>query len=166
MAGSARQKIYVVDSSSWISIEGNPAANRILYFLDEMIDRSEIEMPPEVWDELKRCEYVLNWLKPRHKKVVVRLRQKPEFLQMLGRVAFDFPAMSGSRGSKNKADPYVVAHAMYRKKQLSPVPCAVVCDETLRSRPNRKIPTACQANQIDTLRLMEMLKREYPQETW
>ena len=44
--------IYVVDSSSWISIEGNPAENKILYHLSALIDRGQIKCPPEVWDEL------------------------------------------------------------------------------------------------------------------
>jgi len=47
--------IYVVDSSSWISIEGNPAENKILYHLSALIDRGQIKCPPEVWDELAVC---------------------------------------------------------------------------------------------------------------
>lgn len=166
MVGSDRT-LYVVDSSSWISIEGHPAANKILYHVSELIEHGAIEFPPEVWGELKKCDYVLQWLKPMRKDVVRNLRQKIEYLQIVGRVTFDFPGMAGARGTRNKADPYVVAQALYHKQMGNPEQdCIVVCDETTKSRPNRKIPSACLSYGITPIRLMEMLEREYPEEDW
>lgn len=46
----------------------------------------------------------------------------------------------------------------------NPGKSAVVCDETLASRPNRKLPTACKAFNVECLTLMEMLAREFPEE--
>jgi len=159
--------IYVVDSSSWISIEGNPAENKILYHLSALIDRGQIKCPPEVWDELERCERVLAWIKPHRKAIVQSLRTRTRFLQLIGQVTGKFPGMAGARGRRDKADPYVVAHAVYLIEDGNPRDkCAVVCDETLNSRPNRKLPTACQAFGVEPLSLMEMLAREFPEEVW
>ena len=165
MAQSDRT-IYVVDSSSWISIEGNPAQNRILYHLGVLIERGQIRCPPQVWSELERCEQVLAWVKPQRKQIVQNLRTRLKFLQTLGAVTGKFPAMSGARGRRNKADPYVVAHAVYVNETENPSKCVVVCDETLARRPNRKLPTACKAFGVESLSLMEMLAREFAEEDW
>jgi hypothetical protein len=86
---------------------------------------------------------------------------------LLGQVTGKFPGMSGARGRRNKADPFVVAHAAFiiEGGHLTDK-CSVVCDETLNSRPNRKLPTACQAFGVEPLSLMEMLAREFPEEGW
>lgn len=159
--------IYVVDSSSWISIEGNPAENRILYDLSVLIERGQIKCPPQVWTEIARCERVLAWIEANRKEIVENFRSKPRFLEILGQVVGKFPAMSGARGRRNKADPYVVAHAIYRlETDETDDDCVVVCDETLTSRPNRKLPTACKAFSVEPLTLIEMLRREFPEENW
>ena len=166
MAESAEAIVYVVDASSWISIEGNPAANKILYSLSSMVDRGVIKCPREVADELKHCEYVKGWLHLRRKEIVHNIRQKIEYLQLIGQVAISFPAMSGVRSMRNKADPYVVAYAAYRTRTTNPTKFVVVCDETLKNRPNRKIPTACEAFGVECITLMETLSREFPDEAW
>jgi hypothetical protein len=158
--------IYVVDSSSWISIEGNPAENKILFHLSVLIERNQIKCPTQVWNELQRCERVMAWIEPQRKSIVQNFRRQPKFLQTLGQVTMKFPAMSGARGRRNKAEPYVVAHAAYIIENENPSKCSVVCDETLTSRPNRKLPTACKAFGVEPLTLMEMLAREFPEENW
>src|ERR1051325_10908593 len=93
--------IYVIDSSGWISIENHPAQNRILYSLSELIGAGRIQCPPEVWGELRRCDEVLAWIKHEREKIV-RREADIAYFNMVGRVFFDFPAMCGARGSKEK----------------------------------------------------------------
>jgi len=88
--------IYVVDSSSWISIEGNPAQNKILYHLSVLIERGQIKCPPQVWSELERCENVLAWIVSHRKAIVQNLRTRVEFLQTLGLVTGQFSRDVGS----------------------------------------------------------------------
>jgi Domain of unknown function (DUF4411) len=74
--------------------------------------------------------------------------------------------MSGARGTRNRADPYVVAYAAFRNRSENPIRCVVVCDESALVRPNRKIPTACKAFDVESISLIEILKLEFPDEAW
>ena len=165
MAGSTEEIIYVVDSSSWISVEGNPASNRILSNLDILIQRGIIKCPPEVWAEI-RSEYMVAWLRGRKGSVVHNIRVNLDYLKLVGEVTGQFPGMAGARGSRNRADPYVVAYAAHRNGTENPTRCVVVCDESATVRPNRKIPTAYQAFGVEPINLLEMLRREFPHEGW
>lgn len=165
MAESAEGIVYVVDASSWISVDGNPDANRILLCLDILIQRGKIKCPPEVWSEV-RSQYMAGWLKGNRKKVVHSLRTNIGFLKLVGEVTAKFPAMAGARGTRNRADPYVVAYAAHRNQTENPTTCIVVCDESALVRPNRKIPTACKSFGVEPITLLEMLKREFPEENW
>jgi hypothetical protein len=135
MAESAEEIIYVVDASSWISIDGNPDANRILLHIDKLIEQGKIKCPPICLNEV-RNEYMAAWIKVRRKQIAHTLRTKVEYLKLLGRVALEFPAMSGSRGKRNKADPYLVAYAAFRNS-TEKKRCIVVCAESTVKRPNR-----------------------------
>ena len=163
MAESAEETVYVVDASSWISVDGNPDANRILLHLDILIQRGRLKCPPEVWKEI-RSRYMAAWLKGKRKNIVHSLRSNIDFLKKVGEVTGKYPAMAGARGTRNRADPYVVAYAAYRNETENPTLCVVVCDESALVRSNRKIPTACKAFGVEPLTLMEMLKREFPEE--
>jgi hypothetical protein len=163
MAESAEEIVYVVDSSSWISVDGNPDANRILLHLDILIQRGRVKCPPEVWNEI-RSAYMVGWLKGKRKDIVHNLRQNVDFLKKVGEVTIKYPAMAGARGTRNRADPYVVAYAAYRNETENPILCVVVSDESALIRPNRKIPTACKTFGVEPITLMEMLKREFPEE--
>jgi hypothetical protein len=165
MAGSDSTAIYVIDSSGWISIEGHPAQNRILYSLVGLIDRGIIRSPPEVWDELLQCHWVLAWIKE-HRSKIVRPSADPEHFRLIGDVARRFPGMCATRGSKEKADGYVVAMAAHGHQTSNPTPWIVVAAETLASRPNRKIPTVCAHYGVECIGLEEMLRREFPDDGW
>lgn len=165
MAESAEEIVYVVDASSWISVDGNPDANRILLHLDILIQAGKLRCPPEVWREV-RSEYMAAWLKPKRKSVVHSMRTNVDYLMLVGQVTAAFPAMAGARGTRNRADPYVVAYAAHRNKTENPTHCIVVCDESTAYRPNRKVPTACKAFDVEAITLLEMLKREFPDQEW
>lgn len=165
MAESAEVIIYVIDASSWISIDGNPDANRILAHADMLIERGAVKCPPECLNEI-RSVYMAGWVKTRRKQVSHSLRTKVDFLKLLGEVTFKFSAMAGARGVRNKADPYLVAYAAFRNATENPTKCVVVCDKSAAPRPNRKVPTACKAYGIEAITLKEMLKREFPDQEW
>ena len=102
--------VYVFDSSSWISIEDDPARDRILHRLSQLIDAGRIRCPPEAWDELKKCDWVLAWIGHRRGEIVFS-RRPLQYLRILGEIYLAFPGMCASRGSREKADGYVVAMA-------------------------------------------------------
>lgn len=165
MAESAEAIVYVVDASSWIAVDGDPDANRILAHLDILVERGRIRCPPQVLKEV-RSQYMAGWIKTRRKQIAHNLRNKLDYLRLLGEVTFKFSAMSGARGRKNRADPYIVAYAAHRTKTENPTVCVVVSDESALVRPQRKIPTACTAFGVESISLKEMLKREFPDQDW
>jgi hypothetical protein len=62
MVESGEGVVYVVDASSWISIEGNPGANRILAHLATLVERGAIKCPPQALSEV-RSKYMAGWIK-------------------------------------------------------------------------------------------------------
>lgn len=161
--------IYVVDASSWISIENHPAQNRILHKVAAMIEAGRIECPPEAWAEVQRCPWVHAWIDQYEDRLIRRHRQDGNYLALVGEIAFRFPHMSGTRGKRDRADPYVVANAVHgnRTSTVAGVPIqrfVVVANESIGGR--RKIPTACNDYQVECLTLIEMMQREFPDESW
>lgn len=155
---------YVVDASSWISVEGHPAQNRILHAIVGLIEAGRLECPPEAWDEVERCPWVHAWI-DQHKEVLIqRHRTKVDYLVLIGQIAHQYPKMSGTRGRKNKADPYILAHAIFGNRTHNATRFAVVTNEGLVGR--NKIPKACQDHGVDCMTLIEMLKKEFPDEGW
>lgn len=156
---------YVVDSSSWITIEGHSAQNRILSRVGELIEAGRVIVPPEVWAELEVAE-CRGWLEQYKERLVVNRSNDVDYLMLGGRIAHRFPAMASARirRSRERADPWVIALAAVTTSLG--VIAVVVADETINRRPNRKIPTACAAFGVQCLSLFDMLKREFPNDGW
>lgn len=161
MAGLASGPVYVVDTSSWISIEAHPAQNRILWHLGRLIEAGRVICPPEVRDEVLMCPQVIAWLQQYENRHVRRISDV-EYLLEVGRVAHRFPQMAAVRGSKEKADHYVVGMASHLKKTGSREYIAV-SEEGMR-RASRKISTACEAFGVRHMNLLDMLQNEFPEE--
>lgn len=159
---SDSKTIYVLDTTSWLTIEGHPAQNQILNTLGRLILEGRIKGPRQVLEEMKKCATVLEWLN-QHKDIVFDAKNTPDYLLLAGRVTHQFPAMAGARTKKNRADPWVVALAI--DLAHSP-PATVVVEETTAKRKNRKIPTACKHFDVPCMSLIEMLKAEAPDEDW
>lgn len=151
--------IYVIDTSSWLSIEGNPAQNLILSRISILAERGRIKVPPEVIEELTQVSSVVDWVRQNQNLLLERNTSSVEYLLLGGRIAHEFPAMAGTTGKRNKADPWVIATAIHGGR--NPHAHVVVCDETIRKRAGRKIPTACQKYKVECCSLMEMLAREF-----
>lgn len=156
--------IYVIDSSSWLRIDEHPNGNRILDALTTLLEDGRLKCPPEVINELKTVDSATAWVEANKSEIVENWSGNFEFLQKVGEVTHKFPAMSGARCKKDKADPYVVAMAVTGSK--NPGQWVVVCDETVAKRRNRKLPTACAAFGVESLGIFEMLEREFPDEEW
>jgi hypothetical protein len=155
---------YVVDASSWITIEGHPAQNRILYAIATLIQAGKIECPNEAWDEVQRCPWVKAWIDQYRNRMIVNYRQRVPYLLLVGEIAARYPSMAGTRTRRNKADPYVLANAIFGNQTYNPTRFAVVTNEGTGGK--RKLPTACNDYGVECLTLLEMLKREFPDESW
>ena len=163
MVGKPRVR-YVVDASSWVSIEDHPAQNSILSAISDLIAAGKFECPRRSWEEVVRCDSVLTWLGRYENHIVNSHRSKLAYLALLGEIAKKYPKMCGTRGRKNKADPYVVANAVYGKRTSNSTRFMVVADEGRGTR--RKISKACDDYDVECLSLMQMLRRELPNGLW
>jgi hypothetical protein len=163
MVGDHRK--YVVDASSWISVEGHPAQNQILFFVGKLIDDGKIVSPPEAWGEVLKCPWVRAWLEPLRDKFVKGC-SAVEFYGILGRVTAQHSVMAGARRRKERADQYVLATAAYLNSVSNPITYCVVCEESAAQRPSRKLVTACRAFGVDSDTLMDVLRTEFPDEKW
>jgi hypothetical protein len=111
-----------------------------------------------------RNAYMAGWIKARRKQISHTLRSKVGFLALLGQVTFQFVGMAGARGRRNRADPYLVAYAAFRNRTENPTRCVVVCAESATKRPNRKLPTACKAFDVEPISLPPARRPLCPQE--
>jgi hypothetical protein len=157
-APADRDWIYVIDTSSWLSIEGHPAQNRILSALVPLIEMGRIPFPPQVWDEFKETSDLVSWLEPYRDRCVERRSTDPSFLATVGQIAHEFAGMSGTRGRRERADPWVVATALHSREDGKR--WLVVCNESAVKRPNRRITGACARYKILCMSLLEMLDQE------
>jgi Domain of unknown function (DUF4411) len=158
-------RIYVVDASRWISVEGHPAQNLMLYCLSKLIDGGGIISPPECWDEVQNVPWVHAWLK-RYQRSFINRVATVEYYQMVGRVTRQFHVMAGARRKKERADQYVVGMAACLNVAGTSNVHVVVCEESHVKRPNRKIRTACTAFEVECIDLFSMLRKEFPDEPW
>jgi hypothetical protein len=163
MVGESRR--YIIDASSWISIEGNPAANLILYCIGKLIEAGKIQCPPEAWDEVQKCPWVLAWLKSYREQFVKNIGTI-EYYGIVGQVTHQFHVMAGARRRKERADQYIVATAVYLNAITNPTKHVVVCEESDAHRPSRKLVTACSKFNVTSINLLKMLSSEFPGEKW
>jgi hypothetical protein len=163
MAG--HRTAYVVDASSWISIEGHPAQNLILSRLPDLIEAGRMFCPPEAWEEVKKCPQVKAWLTQYESRIVKRISDV-DYLLRVGAVTRQHPSMAGARSKKNRADPYVVAMASYLNQKSNPGVHVVVSEESAVVRPSRKISAACRAFNVQHDSLDDVLLREFPNDPW
>jgi hypothetical protein len=160
MAGEG-DRVYIVDTSSWITIEHHPAENWILYFVSKLIEEGRIICPPEVWDELKQVPRLKAWLEPT-KDTHIRRIGAAEYFLAGGRVTARFPVMAAARANKEKADQWVIAMALYLNEQDQGKEHVVVSQEGFRKR--QTIPKACVAMSVPYTDLLGMLRHEFPDE--
>ena len=156
--------VYVMDTSSWIKIDGHPAQNQILDAIYRLAANGQIKSPSQVFEEVKRTSDIKDWLAQHRAMIAETPTSDVDYLKRVGQVTAQFPAMQRARGTKERADAWVVGLAIHKKS--NPEEWTVVADETTGKRANRKIPTACSAFGVKCMGLMGMLVAEFPDEEW
>ena len=115
MVGKNRR--YIIDASSWISIEGHPASNLILFCISKLIEAGKLQCPTEAWDEVQRCPWVHAWLQ-QYRDQFVKNIGAVDYYGIVGQVTHR--VMAGARRRKERADQYVVAMAAYLNATTNP----------------------------------------------
>jgi acyl-CoA-binding protein len=147
---SIEPDVYIIDTSAWLNIDGRHDTEELWTAIIVLIEQGRIVTPAQVLAELHENPIYLLRLKAYEKALQAgdRNSDDPEYLQHVGKVTFDHPAMSRATSRKTPADSYVVALAELETY-------VVVADETCAKRPNRKIPGVCQKRGIRCLTLTE-----------
>lgn len=141
MVKDKRRRVYIVDTSAWVSLDGDPMSNRILSLLEGLMQKRRIRSPKQVFGELIRANEYTAWVKTNRRRLTYPSRMSSEYAENAGLVQHSFPGMGKALGTKERADPWVIAAAL--TENANGTECWVVTTENSNRRPNRKIPGAC-----------------------
>jgi hypothetical protein len=133
--------VYVIDSSAWNNIDGRSDAEDVWQLIDQLIQDGRIVACAQVLTEIRDEPFFLLHLHAHELALQIGDRTDTDYLMHVGKITREHQAMAGARGTKTKADPYVVALAELDKY-------VVVADETCTHRPNKKIPGVCKQRGI------------------
>ena len=158
MAGNALARVYIFDTNVWVAIDGHPKSNRIPALLNRLLNDGRLKSPKPVFGELIRAGEYSEWAKDNRRKITYPSRMNPDYAANVGLVQMLFPGMGRALGSRERADPWVVAAALTEGAKGQD--CCVVTTESLHRRPNRKIPGACKQLGIACITLNELLEAE------
>ncbi len=142
---------YVIDSSSWFDISERPDRDEVWAVIIDVISGERVLLPTECVDEIRLDEEL--WARLSQLETKFRASGNEEVYLLAGRIAAAFPGMARIRSKKTKADPFVVALASVERALL-------VCHETTRKAPNRKIPTACDRFGVRCITIDDLLEIE------
>jgi Domain of unknown function (DUF4411) len=144
--------VYLIDTSAWLNIGDHPDCEEIWAALVTLIEQGRVVACAQVIAEMRDDPIYLLRIKPYEKALQAgdRKSDDPEYLQHVGRITYEHPAMSKATSFRNPADPYIVALAELENY-------VVVADETCAKRSNRKIPGVCQRRGVRCLTLAEFV---------
>lgn len=142
--------VYLIDTSAWLNIDARTDSESVWQLIVALIEQGRIVVCAQVLVELRENPIYMLRLKPYEKALQAGDRDDPDFLQHVGRITHDHPAMSKATSAKTPADPYVVALAECEDY-------IVVADESSTKRPNRKIPGVCKQRKIRCLTLAKFI---------
>ena len=148
---SIEPDIYLIDTSAWLNIDSRPDAEDVWRLVVTLIEQGRIVVCAQVLGELRDDPIYVPRLKPYERALQAGDHNSDDvaYLQYVGKITHDHPAMSKATGSKTPADPYVVALAELQGY-------VVVADESTK-RPNRKIPGVCQQRGIRCITLAQFI---------
>jgi hypothetical protein len=148
---SIEPDIYLIDTSAWLNIDPRPDAEDVWRLVVTLIEQGRIVVCAQVLGELRDNPIYVPRLKPYERALQAGDHNGDDvaYLQHVGKITHDHPAMSKATGSKTPADPYVVALAELEGY-------VVVADESTK-RPNRKIPGVCQQRGIRCITLAQFI---------
>jgi hypothetical protein len=143
--------VYEIDTSSLLNIDGRADAEETWALIIDLTKKGRIVICGPVLEELRDNPMYALRFKPYEKALQAGDRRNDaEYLQAVGKVTHDHPAMSRATGVRTPADPFVVALAELEKY-------VIVCDESRTKRPNRKIPGVCKKLGIRCITLIEFV---------
>jgi len=148
----AEPEVYLIDSSSWFNIDLRTDREEIWSHIYRLIAEKRIVVCSGVFEEI--CNSAVYERLRLHEAALKDGDIEStdlEYLQLIGRITRDHPAMSRARSRKFAADPYVVALAKLQGY-------TVVTDES-NARANRKIPGACRKLGVSCLTLGEFIEK-------
>jgi hypothetical protein len=140
--------VYLIDSSAWLNIVERTDADDVWSLIVSLIKQGRVVACAQVLGELRESDIYLSRLKPYEKALLAGDHPGDDvaYLQHVGRITHEYPAMSKATGRRTPADPYIVALAELENY-------VVVTDESKTKRPNRKIPGVCQQRGIRCITL-------------
>jgi hypothetical protein len=143
--------VYLIDTSSWLNIDGRPDGEEVWAIIVDLINKGRIVACSQVLDELRDNPMYAFRFKPYERALQAgEPRNDVAYLQHVGKVTYDHPAMSKATGVRTPADPYLIALAELENY-------IIVADETCGKRPNRKIPGVCKKRGIRCVTLNEFI---------
>ena len=144
--------VYLIDTSAWFDIDSRADAGDVWRIIVTLIEDARVFFCAQVLHELRGSSTYESRLKRYEKALSAGDRDDIAYLQHVGKITHDYPAMSKPTGSKTPADPYVIALAELEGY-------VVVADESMK-RPNRKIPGVCKQRGIRYLTLTQFISKE------
>jgi|SRR3989338_244263 len=142
--------VYLIDTSAWLDIDERADSEDVWRLIVSLIEQGRIVVCAQVVVELSENPIYMLRVKPYEDALLAGDRKDIDYLQHVGKVTHDHPAMSKAMGAKTPADPYVVALAELEGY-------VVVANESSKKRPNRKIPGVCKQRKIRCLTLDQFI---------
>lgn len=162
MAEQDKKTLYIFDTAAWIECDGPAGDNRIPIALEKALGDKRLKTPKAVFGELEKPGAISDWAKKNRRKMSAPRGLPPAYARNLGIVQFKYPGMGRAFGTKERADPHVVALAMtYIEGDYC---CVVVTAESRNNRPRRKVSGVCDELKIECITLAEFLDREVDDE--
>jgi hypothetical protein len=145
--------VYLIDTAAWLDIDLRADSEDVWRCIVALIKQGRIVVCAQVLGELRDDPLYVSRLKPYERALQVGDHNADDiaYLQHVGKITHDYPAMSRATGSKTPADPYIVALAHIENY-------VVVTNETSAKRANRKIPGVCKQLGIRCLTLAQFIK--------
>ena len=147
--------VYVIDSSSWLKVDTRTDSEDVWRLIFDLIENGRIIACNQVLAELREDPIYMLRLKPYEEALQAGHRNDVAYLQQVGKITHDHPAMCKPTGLKTRADPYIVALADLERY-------VVVSDESRKKRANRKIPGVCTKLSIKCLTLDQFITAAGP----
>lgn len=160
-AAHAKKEIYIMDTSSIISIKekfSQEDQRRIFQKLGQFALQGTIKCPPQVLMELKSYEgpedEPLKWIKNFKSELIVN---DPSLYEKAKEILKRFPSLVDPRKSREQADPYVIALAEILREKSNKV---IIVSEDIRSRKKKiSIHDVCRNLNIPCIQIEEFLSK-------
>ena len=117
--------------------------------IDALIQSQEIVATEMVYQELKaKNDDLTKWIAARKERLLIKIDE--EQMRIVGEIENEFPDLVPIKSTTDRADPYVVALARYKR-------LVVVTDEKRPRKGRVKIPQVCEHYGIDCIDFQRFL---------